>query len=89
MPIYEFKCSSCDHLFNDIVKFDVKENTCEKCGKVALKIFSVSKPWVSLGAGCCKNTDYKKVNAPPPISYLPNGDVVTCKPIYGNKAKNK
>jgi putative FmdB family regulatory protein len=34
MPLYEYRCSACDHTFERIVKFsDPPLKTCPKCGK--------------------------------------------------------
>jgi putative FmdB family regulatory protein len=34
MPLYEYRCSACDHLFERIVKFsDPPLKTCPQCGK--------------------------------------------------------
>jgi putative FmdB family regulatory protein len=35
MPIYEFRCASCGHCFEEIVlrRSDLQELTCPKCGR--------------------------------------------------------
>ncbi|MNV61004.1 Zinc ribbon domain protein [compost metagenome] len=37
MPIYEFKCTSCEHVFDDIVKMGTTEIECTKCGEPSKK----------------------------------------------------
>lgn len=32
MPIYDFKCNKCSHVFEQFRKFSDKEPECEKCG---------------------------------------------------------
>ena len=89
MPIYEFKCEKCEKVFDDIVKYDTVSLPCPTCGEDSNKTFAVHKPNVSLKGGGWKNTGYEKVQAPPPVTYLPNGGCVVAKPIYGNSPKNK
>ena len=40
MPIYDYKCGACDHVFEQIVPFETDDTVCEKCGATARKIFS-------------------------------------------------
>ncbi|MNC51588.1 Zinc ribbon domain protein [compost metagenome] len=37
MPIYEFKCTVCEHVFDDIVKMGTTEQPCEECGEKSTK----------------------------------------------------
>ncbi len=34
MPIYEFRCSSCDHVFEELIfrKSEIQELVCPRCG---------------------------------------------------------
>ena len=37
MPIYEFSCESCGHVFDKIADMDVTKTICPKCNKVSYK----------------------------------------------------
>lgn len=37
MPIYEFKCTECEHVKDEIVKMGTTTTECEKCGKPTAK----------------------------------------------------
>lgn len=39
MPVYEFKCE-CGEITEEIVRVDIREVACPKCGKKAKKILS-------------------------------------------------
>ena len=43
MPIYEFKCSKCNHKFDDLVKQGVTEMDCPKCGNKSCKEITAPK----------------------------------------------
>lgn len=38
--IYDFECTSCGHVFEDMVKRDIKEVPCKKCGEKATRNIS-------------------------------------------------
>ena len=42
MPIYNFKCGHCGHVFDELVKLSDTDAKCPKCGKDATK--QVSAP---------------------------------------------
>ena len=50
MPVYEFKCSKCDHVFEVMGSYAEREkaHTCPKCGstevKQAISLFSAKPP---------------------------------------------
>jgi len=50
MPVYEFKCGKCEHLFEVMGSYAEREKaqTCPKCGstevKQAISLFSVKPP---------------------------------------------
>jgi len=50
MPVYEFKCSKCDHLFEVMGSYAEREKaqTCPKCGgtevKPVISVVSVKSP---------------------------------------------
>jgi putative FmdB family regulatory protein len=50
MPVYEFKCSDCGHVFEVMGKYEEreKEHTCPSCGsarvKQAISLFSAKPP---------------------------------------------
>lgn len=37
MPIYEFTCAACDHVFDEIVPMGTDGRSCPKCGAEAKK----------------------------------------------------
>lgn len=43
VPIYEFKCSQCDHLFEKLCKMSEKDDSvkCTECGSIAKKQLSL------------------------------------------------
>jgi putative FmdB family regulatory protein len=50
MPVYEFKCGSCDQVFEVMGSYDEREksHTCPKCGSTevrqAISLFSAKPP---------------------------------------------
>ncbi len=58
MPIYEYKCSKCDYVFEllEATYNDVKEKKCVKCGSTAERIMSLTSFQLK-GTGWYK-TDY-------------------------------
>jgi putative FmdB family regulatory protein len=40
MPIYEFKCSKCDNIFEDILAMDVDNPKCPECQSETEKLVS-------------------------------------------------
>jgi putative FmdB family regulatory protein len=40
MPYYDFKCVSCEHTQEELVKMGTNESICEKCGAKAEKSMS-------------------------------------------------
>uniref|UniRef100_A0A7C4Y6C8 Zinc ribbon domain-containing protein n=1 Tax=candidate division WOR-3 bacterium TaxID=2052148 RepID=A0A7C4Y6C8_UNCW3 len=62
MPIYEFKCSKCGHIFSELRNFeDNSKAFCPKCNGESYKIFSKSVGISFRGQGFYI-TDYKKKN---------------------------
>ena len=42
MPLYEYRCNDCDHIFDRIIKInEEKEIYCPKCGEKAKKVVSM------------------------------------------------
>ena len=59
MPIYEYKCTKCGHIFEELRSItDGEGATCPKCGAPAKKIFSGSVGFIFKGSGFYI-TDYK------------------------------
>jgi len=59
MPIYEYKCTKCGHIFEELRSMtDGEGATCPKCGAPAKKIFSGSVGFIFKGSGFYI-TDYK------------------------------
>ena len=60
MPIYEYKCETCSHVFEEFagINGDHKQSICPKCGKPAYK--KISKTSFHLKGQGFHNTDYKK-----------------------------
>ena len=42
MPIYEYKCDSCNHIFEKLVFKDEDNVLCEKCKKETHKVMSTA-----------------------------------------------
>jgi len=40
MPIYEYRCNSCDNLFDRLQNHDDDEPDCPVCGRTVMRIFS-------------------------------------------------
>ena len=59
MPIYEYKCSKCEHQFEIIQRFsDNPLESCPKCGQKSIKKL-VSAPSFRLKGGGWYETDFK------------------------------
>lgn len=66
MPIYEFKCSSCGHQFEELIlgRLDMSEVSCPKCSKKnverLLSVFSgcAASDNKSAGAGCSSSSRF-------------------------------
>lgn len=41
MPMFEYQCTKCKHVFADLQKFEVKVK-CEKCGKPTEKLIATT-----------------------------------------------
>jgi putative FmdB family regulatory protein len=55
MPIYEFKCEDCGHVFSELKKIgDFEGAVCPSCGseKTAKKMSSFSSPGTVSAKGC-------------------------------------
>jgi putative FmdB family regulatory protein len=63
MPIYEYKCTKCDNVFEllETTFNDVKEKKCTKCGSNAERIISLTSFHLK-GTGWYK-TDYKSTSS--------------------------
>ena len=62
MPIYEYKCDACGHIFDTLQKVsDSPLLECPECGKPALKKL-VSSPAFRLKGGGWYETDFKTGN---------------------------
>jgi len=42
MPIYEYKCDSCDHQFEKLMRISAEPPPCEACGETVRKLVSAS-----------------------------------------------
>ena len=63
MPIYEYRCSSCEHEFSVLQKVsDPAPDGCEKCDKPVAKVMSLSSFHLK-GSGWY-TTDYKRKPEP-------------------------
>jgi putative FmdB family regulatory protein len=66
MPLYDFKCISCDHIFEVVQKYSDDAPFCETCNKKTKKIIS-STTFILKGDGwykdgyCSKSPKPKKV----------------------------
>lgn len=67
MPLYDFKCSKCEHVFELIQKYLDPHPHCEKCGEPTIKIIS-NTTFILKGGGWYKDgysseaPDSKKVS---------------------------
>ncbi|HPN84509.1 MAG TPA: zinc ribbon domain-containing protein [Victivallales bacterium] len=69
MPIFEFKCLNCGHIFDKISKVEDRVSECPKCSKKAQKILSTfnavgtspfskcssAESCPSVGKSCCSS----------------------------------
>ena len=73
MPLYEYRCKQCDHLFERIQKFsDPPMTTCSKCGGEVEQL--ISAPAIQFKGTGWYVTDYaKRSGSPAPSSSSGNG----------------
>lgn len=52
MPMHDFKCGTCDHVHDAIVKWDVKTRDCPECGNESKRVFlKLAQPnYLAMGA---------------------------------------
>jgi len=66
MPIFEYKCDSCGHHFEELQKINEKPlKKCPKCKKRKLKKLISSGSFILKGSGFYQN-DYKNRKTPQP-----------------------
>jgi len=53
MPVKEFICSSCGHIFERLTKTDENTQSCPKCGQTSNIRYSGSCNLISKGGGGC------------------------------------
>ena len=67
MPIYEYKCTVCGHVFEVIAGFSANgTRKCEKCGAIAKRL--ISAPQVVFHGNGFYVTDNKRPSKPAPSS---------------------
>jgi putative FmdB family regulatory protein len=61
MPLYEFECPDCEHRFEELSKFETREEMCcPKCGSVEVVVLlstSVASGLSSPGPGAYRRTE--------------------------------
>lgn len=57
MPIYNFKCKSCENTQSKMQKFDAPPPPCEKCGKETERVLAQGS-FILKGAGWFKTGGY-------------------------------
>jgi len=52
MPLHDFRCKTCNHVHQELVKWDVKLQTCPKCDNESKRVFlKLAKPnYLAMGA---------------------------------------
>jgi putative FmdB family regulatory protein len=52
VPIHDFRCGACDHVFDRLVKWDETHRDCPKCGNDSKRVFlKLAQPnWLKMGA---------------------------------------
>lgn len=88
MPIYEYKCLKCEHIFEEIVMSEDEPSCCPKCGAEIKRI--VSK--------CFGNVEYRdakenykniiKEDVKEIVDKIKNGDEDALADIVGDEAAN-
>jgi putative FmdB family regulatory protein len=76
MPIYEYRCTKCGHVFEEIAPYSSNGNgthKCEKCGAPAKRL--ISAPQVVFHGGGFYVTDHKSSNPASEPSSTPLPDV--------------
>ncbi len=77
MPMYEYRCSQCEIVIEEMQKFsDAPLVDCEKCGSKGTLSKLISKSSFALKGTGWYTTDYKKSSAPPPSSGSSSGSDV-------------
>ncbi len=61
MPLYDFKCTECDNVFEDLKSMDTKTVPCTECGKEAKRQIGGSS-FALQGSGWY-STDNKKLKS--------------------------
>ncbi|MFU8802486.1 MAG: FmdB family zinc ribbon protein [Bradymonadaceae bacterium] len=68
MPIYEYSCGSCEHVFEEIQRFsDPDPEACPECGKGPVRRL-ISNTSFHLKGGGWYDTNYEKVPSTAPAS---------------------
>lgn len=77
MPIYEYKCESCDHKFELLQSFNAeKTQTCPECGKDARRLLSLGSFVLKGGGWYATENRPKPCQDKKPVSDVPS----TCTP---------
>ncbi len=90
MPIYEYKCESCQNVFEKLQSFDADVKTpCPKCKNNANRIISSGIGIVFKGSGFYVNDYKKKTKLSSPPGKIKKNKEPTIKSPPGEKNKNK
>ena len=61
MPVYDFKCTECEHVFEIIQKYTDPHPKCEECGEPTIRTISITS-FVLKGDGWYKDGYSKPEN---------------------------
>ena len=52
MPIHDYRCNDCSHVFDALVKWDEYTHECPKCGNESKRVFlkAPTPNWLAMGA---------------------------------------
>lgn len=62
MPLYTYKCSKCEHVFEKITQSYVRAIPCEKCSDIAQRQISAPGGFILKGDGWYKGSASKPDN---------------------------
>ena len=63
MPLYEYRCSKCDNLFEELQAFDADMPVCPRCGREVVRIMGT--PSFRLKGHGFHDTDYTRLGPKP------------------------
>lgn len=62
MPIHDFRCTECQHVHTELVKWDRDSHTCPECGNASSRVFLTPPKldWLRMGASPSASPEFKE-----------------------------